>query len=146
MAERPSDSTSVHPGHETRDFSVRVVVLFAACLAALLVGSLVLTAWLFDVFNVTPERHGPRGALVAATPPSPPGPRLQASPSRDMQDMLQAENARLHSYGWVDRSAGMVRMPIDRALEFVVRQGLPSWHEIPVLPADQDGVKQEKSQ
>jgi hypothetical protein len=63
-----------------------------------------------------------------------------------MQDMLQAENARLHSYGWVDRSAGMVRMPIDRALEFVVRQGLPSWHEIPVLPADQDGVKQEKSQ
>jgi len=63
-----------------------------------------------------------------------------------MQDMLQAENARLQSYGWVDRSAGMVRMPIDRAMEFVAQQGLPAWHEIPVPPADQGGTTQEKRQ
>jgi hypothetical protein len=63
-----------------------------------------------------------------------------------MQDMLQAENAQLHSYGWIDRAAGMVRMPIDRAMEVVVQQGLPSWHEIPTLPADQSGATQEKSQ
>jgi hypothetical protein len=62
-----------------------------------------------------------------------------------MQDMLQAENAQLHSYGWVDRSAGMVRVPIDQAMAFVVQQGLPSWHEIPVLPADQGGATQEKN-
>ena len=123
---------------------MRVVVLFGVSLAVLLVGSLALMAWLFDIFNVTPEGHGLRGAPVAATPPSPPGPRLQPSPTWDMQEMLQAENARLQSYEWVDRSAGMARMPIGRAMEFVVRQGLPSWHEIPVLPADQGGATQEK--
>jgi hypothetical protein len=146
MTEMHADRTSTYPGHETRDFSMRVVVLFGACLAVLLAGSLALMAWLFDVFNVTPAGQGLRGAPVAATPPRPPGPRLQPSPTKDMLEMLQAENARLQSYGWVDRSAGIARMPIDRAMEFVVQQGLPSWHEIPVLPPDQGGTGQEKSQ
>jgi hypothetical protein len=144
MAEMHADSTSPHPGHETRDFSLRVVALFGASLAVLLAGSLALMAWLFASFHATPKGHGVQGAPVAATPPRPPGPRLQASPARDMQEMLRAENARLQSYGWVDRSAGLVRMPIDRAMDFVARQGLPSWHEIPVPPAGQGGATQEK--
>jgi hypothetical protein len=146
MAEMHADSTSPQPGHETRDFSIRVVVLFGACLAVLLAGSLALMAWLFDVFNVTPEAHGLRGAPVAATPPSPPGPRLQPSPAQDMLEMLQAENARLQSYGWVDRSAGIARMPVDRAMASIAQQGLPSWHEIPALPADQGTAGQEQRQ
>jgi hypothetical protein len=145
MAEMHADSTSPHLGHERRDFNMRVIVLFGASLVVLLAGSLALMAWLFALFNVTPKGYGARGAPVAVTPPSPPGPRLQASPARDMQDMLQTENARLYSYGWVDRPAGMVRIPIDRAMEVVVQQGLPSWHEIPTLPADQGGATQEKS-
>jgi hypothetical protein len=144
MAEMHADSTSPHLGYERRDFDIRVIVLFGASLVVLLVGSLALMAWLFALFNVTPKGYGVRGAPVAVTPSRPPGPRLQASPTRDMQDMLQAENARLHSYGWVDQSAGIVRMPIDRAMEFVVQQGLPSWHEIPTLPVDQGGTAQEK--
>jgi hypothetical protein len=125
---------------------MRVVVLFGASLTLLLAGSLALMAWLFNILNVTPEGRGLRGAPVAATPPSPPGPRLQPSPTQDMLEMLQAENARLQSYGWVDRSAGIARIPIDRAMQFVIQQGLPSWHEIPVLPADQGDAVEEKSQ
>jgi hypothetical protein len=144
MAEIHADSTSPPLGHETRDFNMRVIVLFGASLVVLLAGSLALMAWLFAIFNVTPKGYGVRRASVAATSSSPPAPRLQASPARDLQDMLQAEDAWLHSYGWVDRSAGMVRVPIDQAMEFVVWQGLPSWHEIPALPADQGGTTQEK--
>ena len=144
MAEMHADSTSPHLGHERRDFDIRVIGLFGASLVVLLAGSLALMAWLFASFNVTPKGYGVGGAPLAATPPRPPGPRLQASPARDMQDMLQDENAQLHSYGWVDRLAGMVRMPIARAMEVVVQQGLPSWHEMPTLPADQGGATQEK--
>jgi hypothetical protein len=125
---------------------MRMVALFGACLAVLLAGSLALMAWLFAIFNVAPEAHGLHGAPVATTPPRPPGPRLQPSPTQDMLEMLQAENARLQSYGWVDQSAGIARMPIDRAMEVIVQQGLPAWHEIPVLPADQGAAVQEKSQ
>jgi len=61
-----------------------------------------------------------------------------------MQEMLRAENAQLQSYGWVDRSIGMVRMPIDRAMELVVEQGLPSWHEIPTPAAEPRGSMPEE--
>jgi hypothetical protein len=51
-----------------------------------------------------------------------------------MQELLRNANAQLQSYGWVDRSMGMVRIPIDQAMALVVEQGLPSWHEIPTPP------------
>jgi len=31
----------------------------------------------------------------------------------------------LTSYGWVDKNAGVVRIPIDEAMKIVVKQGLP---------------------
>ena len=31
----------------------------------------------------------------------------------------------LTSSGWIDRSAGIVRLPIDRAMEVVLQKGLP---------------------
>jgi len=131
MVERGGDSTPTHHGHETQDVNIRVVALFALTMAIVLAGSLALMAWVFAVLHTTPAGHGPRGAPIAATPPRPPAPHLQTSPTGEMQEMRRAENARLQSYGWVDRSIGMVRIPIDRAMELVVEQGLPSWHEIP---------------
>ncbi len=144
MAERRSDSTPTPHGHETQDVNIRVVALFALSMAVVLAGSLALMAWVFDILHTTPAGHGPRGAPLAATPPRPPAPRLQTSPTGEMQEMLRAENARLQSYGWVDRSIGMVRMPIDRAMELVVEQGLPSWHEIPTPAAEPRGSMPEE--
>jgi hypothetical protein len=35
----------------------------------------------------------------------------------------RAENAKvLHSYGWVDRKAGIIRVPIERAIELTVEE------------------------
>jgi hypothetical protein len=132
-------------GYETRDFNIRVVALFAVSLAILLAGSLVLMAWLLDIFEVTPEGYGPRGAPIAAIPPRPPGPRLQTSPRGDMQEMLRSANVLLQSYGWVDRMAGMARIPIDRAIQVVLEQGLPSWHEIPTPQAGERSAPLEES-
>ena len=145
MAEAHTDMAPTHRGHETRDFNVRVVALFAMSLAILLAGSLVLMAWLLDIFEVAPEGYGLRGAPIAATPPRPPGPRLQTSPRGDMQEMRRAENAQLQSYGWVDRAAGIARMPIDQAIQMVLEQGLPSWNEIPTSQTGEHGAPLEES-
>jgi hypothetical protein len=131
MAEMPRDTTPTPHVHETRDVNIRLIALFALSMAVVLGGSLALMAWVFDLLHVTPAGHGPRGAPIAATPPYPLEPRLQTSPTRDLQEMRRAENARLQSYGWVDRTAGRVRIPIEQAMQMVVEQGLPSWHEIP---------------
>lgn len=145
MAEMRSDTTPMHPGHETRDVNIRVVALFALSMAVVLAGSLALMAWVFAILHETPAGHDPQGAPLAATPPRLPEPRLQTSPTRDLQEMRRAENARLQSYGWVDRAAGMVRLPIDRAMALVVEQGLPSWHEIPTPQSDVRGSTPEES-
>jgi hypothetical protein len=35
------------------------------------------------------------------------------------------EEKSLYSYGWVDEKAGIVRIPIERAMDLLVQRGLP---------------------
>ena len=135
MAETPSEITHVRHGHETRDVNILLIGLSGLSMVALLVGSLALIGWLFGVFAGTPVGHG-RLAPRAEMRSRPPAPRLQTSPTRDMQEMLHAENARLQSYGWIDHASGIARIPIDRAIELLATQGLPSWNEVSALPTE----------
>jgi len=52
-------------------------------------------------------------------------PALQAAPAQDLKEMQAAEDAILNSYGWVDKNAEVVRIPIDRAIDLVADRGLP---------------------
>ena len=40
--------------------------------------------------------------------------------------MRMAEDAALNSYGWVDKSSGSVRIPIERAMEILAKKGWPA--------------------
>ncbi len=52
----------------------------------------------------------------------PPIPRLQVNPDRDIATYRAAQEARLRGYGWVDRSEGVVHIPVDRAMELLVER------------------------
>lgn len=56
-------------------------------------------------------------------------PRLQENPEADMAAMRREEDARLTSYAWVDESAGIAQIPIERAIELVK---VPSVAQAPV--------------
>lgn len=56
-------------------------------------------------------------------------PRLQLAPDVDLQAFRAREDAELNSYGWIDRTAGVVRIPIDRAMELIAQRGLPARSE-----------------
>jgi hypothetical protein len=135
MAETPSEITPVHHGHETRDVNIHLIGLFGLSMVLLLAGSLALMGWLFGIFAGTPVGRS-QSAPGAETRSRPSVPRLQTSPTRDMQEMLRAENARLQSYGWIDRTFGIARIPIDRAMELLATQGLPSWPEVSAPPTE----------
>jgi hypothetical protein len=45
---------------------------------------------------------------------------LQVVPQHELQAMRREENAVLQSYGWVDRQAGIIRVPVARAMELLV--------------------------
>src|SRR5689334_21742501 len=73
MAETYSENAvAAQRGHETRDFNIRAVALFALGLAIILAGSLALMAWVFGLLRVTPAAYSLQGAPIAALPPQPP--------------------------------------------------------------------------
>jgi hypothetical protein len=55
----------------------------------------------------------------------PPEPRLQRDANRDLEEYMAAQNAKLNGYGWVDRQAGVVSIPIDQAMDLTVQRGIP---------------------
>ena len=59
----------------------------------------------------------------------PPEPRLQTNPRQDLRDLRAARRRVLKSYGWVDKNAGVVRIPIDEAMKLTVERGLPARQE-----------------
>ena len=54
-----------------------------------------------------------------------PKPNLELNAQADLAAVRSRENAELASYGWVDRKAGVVRIPIDRAIDLLAQRGLP---------------------
>jgi hypothetical protein len=52
-------------------------------------------------------------------------PHLQISPPEDLAAFRAREDAELNTYGWINRTAGVARIPIDRAMDLVLQRGLP---------------------
>ena len=65
------------------------------------------------------------GRAPAVTVQEAPEPRLQVNPRRDLETYLRAQQRLLESVGWVDRDAGVVRIPIERAAEQLLARGFP---------------------
>jgi hypothetical protein len=109
------------PGHETSDLDARAVAWCGAGLAVMIAVIFFALRALFGYFN---SRH-PAGA-AAGRNSAPPEPRLQVDPAGDLARFRERENAVINSYGWVDRTAGVVRIPIGRAMDIMALRGLPA--------------------
>jgi hypothetical protein len=55
----------------------------------------------------------------------PPTPRIEAAPEVEYQRLRTQEDQILSTYGWVDRKAGITRVPIDRAIDLQLQRGFP---------------------
>lgn len=52
-----------------------------------------------------------------------PAPQLQRTPLSDLEVLHQKEQAQLQGYAWVDKEQGIVRIPIERAMQIVAARG-----------------------
>lgn len=55
----------------------------------------------------------------------PAGPALLTNEPLNLRGFREAQSTRLTSYGWVDRAANVVHMPIERAIALTAERGLP---------------------
>lgn len=63
-----------------------------------------------------------------------PAPELQKNPQGDLQDFGRDQRATLSGYGWVDRSKGIARIPIEQAMQIVAARGARAY-DAPDQPA-----------
>jgi hypothetical protein len=54
-------------------------------------------------------------------------PRLQISPTGDWQRYRKEQENLLNTYGWVNKTSGIVRIPIEQAMARVAAEGMPNW-------------------
>jgi hypothetical protein len=64
-----------------------------------------------------------------------PQPRLETDERGQIRQFRLSEEQRLQSYGWVDQNAGIIRIPIDRAMDLIAERGLPSMPQAGTVPA-----------
>lgn len=126
MADQPLVNPEVH--HEHSDVNIRAILGFGAALFVVAAVVHVLIYLLFGYFDSRENAKVPAEYPLAATQGhrEPPEPRLQTDPRQDLADLRAKEDEVLGSYGWVDKNAGVVRIPIDAAVKLTLERGLPS--------------------
>ncbi len=121
----PRDNPEVE--HEESDVNVRAILGYGGGLLAL--GIVIqLLMWLLFNFYTKQAAQVPRAFPLSAEyqQQAPPEPRLQVRPQEDMRRLREQEDAILQGYGWVDKNAGLARIPIEEAMKIVVQRGLPA--------------------
>ncbi len=113
-------------GYEVRDFSLRVAVYFVFGLGVLVVIAVLLMWGLHDWLVARQAAADvPPPPLADTLSARPPAPRLQVNPPGDLRAFRQEEDQRMASYGWVQREAGVIHIPVERAKRRLLEQGLP---------------------
>ncbi len=107
-------------GHEQSEVSVRLIVVSLAFLAVATLFILLLVVGIFRYFYDV-DRTGTR-----TQPVIPPEPRIEVAPYEQLQQLRAKEDHVLNTYAWVDKQNGVVRVPIDRAIDLLAAKGLPS--------------------
>ena len=130
MATEPLAQGQPRPGargYETKDANVPWIfgiVLVLACSGV--VTHLTLAGFLRHLIRGgMPTDAWTAGHGLSQSVPQGAFPRLQVSARLDLTQFHAREDEELTNYGWVNRSAGIVRIPIEKAMDLVLRKGLP---------------------
>jgi hypothetical protein len=102
--------------HEKRDFKPAWVGAFVIALVYVIVVVCMLTFMVFSRFKTEPAAENNAGLF--------PKPRLQVDSQSDLNQMQARDREVLNSYAWIDRDTGVVRIPIERAMDLVAERGL----------------------
>jgi hypothetical protein len=118
--ETPPGST-----YEHTDANVSVIVKFLIWLA---VSAVVITFGLGAMYELLVqqaiETEQPYPLAVTQEERLPPAPRLQQFPRNELYQFRVEEQNLLDRYGWMNRDAGIVHIPIEEAMRLTVERGL----------------------
>ena len=148
-------SDNPHPAHrhghyEHRDIAVSAVVYFLISLAVALIASYFVVDGVYSYLSRRFEAQQPAVSPLVANAPTDtrrlpedyktdsessdyekylhknfPEPQLETNERTELNKIRLREEETLSTYDYLDKSAGTVRIPIDRAMDLLVQRGLP---------------------
>jgi hypothetical protein len=117
--ETPPGST-----YEHTDADVGPMIKFAMWL---LISAVIVHVGLAGMYSLlvreSSERVDTHRYPLAVNGRLPAEPRLQQFPRNELYDFRMKEEQQLHSYGWVDKNAGTVHIPIEDAMRLMLERG-----------------------
>jgi hypothetical protein len=147
MSNQPNpDNSNGHGSFERRDVGISGVLYFLLGLAllGLMAGGVVIGLFHY-LDNRTEAQQTPVSPLVTNAPKDTrhlppeyngnyqeylqrnfPSPQLEIDERTELNKDRLREEQTLNTYGWIDQSAGVVRIPIDRAMDLIAQRGLPT--------------------
>ena len=120
------DDHTNHPqphgvGHETADVNIWAVGKLGIALVVITILSIGLLVGVFQFFN----NRDDRGAQTVDPVKLFPAPQVLTNEPQGLADYRKAEEKLLTGYGWVDQQKGVVRIPVDQAIDLLAKRGLP---------------------
>jgi hypothetical protein len=110
--------------YEPDTINARRIVAAALIVAAIVAGCAMAIAFLDRGFAHGYGREPPAPRSLQA--PSVEGPALQPDPKSELEAYRASQQSLLHAYRWVDRSRGVVQIPIEQAMRLTAeRKGAP---------------------
>jgi hypothetical protein len=128
------------PGYEKSDASIPAMLKSGVVLALVLIVAFVGMKWTLDYFQKS-QPLGPPASEVKTPPVPEQGPMLQVQPHQELVDYCNGQEQQLNTYGWIDKTSGVVRIPVNRAMELTLERGLPI-RAANAVPAGSSGAHQ----
>jgi hypothetical protein len=121
--------------HEHSDINIRAIVVFLGVITLVTAIAALAMGGLFRVLDRMAARNDPPTSPVAAPAGQvPPEPRLLINEPMALQKQRSQERKVLENYGWVDKNAGVVHVPIDEAKKLLLHHGIAARAGEPVDP------------
>lgn len=117
--ETPPDST-----YERTDANVWLIVKFLIWLAVSAAVIHVGLGFMYELLiQQAMETEQPYPLAAGQEQQLPPAPRLQQFPQNDYYQFRLDEESLLQRYGWMNRDAGVVHIPVDEAMRLLIERG-----------------------
>jgi len=116
--------------HEQADVNVWAIGKVAIALVIVTIASVILMFGVFRYFEVRenalqPPPPAPVGLDSRRIPPEP-NLLYNENEAGNLREIRAAEDKMMNEYGWVDQAHGVVRIPVDHAMDLLLQKGFPS--------------------
>ena len=112
--------------YERRDIDIGRLLRVGFLVASIVAMAFVLMWWLFGflVEHEVKTSGQPHRLAEKIGRTAPPEPRLQVNPRAELLALRAREQATLDTYGWIDKERGVVRIPIEKAMDLLAKRGI----------------------